>query len=143
MVDRVKADPRYDVLCEDTTDMAEKWIIYSEIVQKKPWRVIEIGTRHGSTTFFIASALKYNNRAGSEVISIDPDKSELAEPFIRDTKLDDWVTFISMTSDDAFVKYKGEWKDKVDMVFIDGDHSYESVKKDFLNSLDVGLMEKK
>ncbi|MCH6568292.1 MAG: hypothetical protein IH801_08040, partial [Nitrospinae bacterium] len=81
LVDRVKADPRYDLLCDGSTDMAEKWIIYNEIVQKKPGCVIEIGTRYGHTTFFIASALKYNNRAGSEVISIDPEKSELAKSF--------------------------------------------------------------
>lgn len=42
-------------------------------------------------------------------------------------------TFYLMTTD-AFFSF---FKEKVDIVFIDADHSFEAVKKDFVNSLNI------
>ena len=52
---------------------------------------------------------------------------------IKDIRTQKTGEFYLMNTDDFF---KG-FKDKIDIVFIDADHSFDSVKKDFENSLKI------
>ena len=52
---------------------------------------------------------------------------------VRDLRSKKIGEFYKMTTDNFFIKFK----DKVDVVFIDADHKYESVIKDFKNSLKI------
>ncbi len=79
--------------------------------------VLEIGRKHGGSTVLIAAAL---NRG--HLYSVDIVMHECVYKYTDPFK--DKITFITIDSK------KMVWKDSLDMVFIDGDHSYNGVKRD-------------
>jgi predicted O-methyltransferase YrrM len=89
-----------------------------------PVRGLEIGRWDGGSTFLIAAALPEDGK----LISIDKDlKSELkAKTRLAEHGLHTKVAFITANSDD--VNPCGPY----DFIFIDGDHSYDGVKRDHL-----------
>jgi cephalosporin hydroxylase len=84
--------------------------------------VLEIGTRFGAST----AALLYGvDRKGGHLWSVDvEDCSGLFEN-------DRWTFIKGSSLDVAYVK--SVIPDQLDLVFIDGDHSYEGVKADLAN----------
>jgi predicted O-methyltransferase YrrM len=101
-------------------------------------RMIEIGSYVGESTTIFA------NRIG-QVLCIDPfendydpndaachhaDFSDVYEAFRSNTKLFTNINLIRKRSDDAIDDLKGQM---FDLVYIDGMHTYEQVKKDIEN----------
>ena len=94
--------------------------IYPELVEwvvrmQKPQSYLEIGVFKGETFDRIKDIVK-------RPIGVDI-KNRLIYP----------CEFYEMTSDEFFKQFR----DKVDIVFIDSDHKYPQLKKDFENSLGI------
>jgi predicted O-methyltransferase YrrM len=100
--------------------------------------VVEIGSYAGESTVMFAEKVKH-------VISIDPFMNDydindgschaadltttVYQKFLENITPYQNITHIRKTSDDAFV----DIKEQVDIVYIDGIHTYEQVKKDIEN----------
>ena len=95
--------------------------------------IVEIGSWKGRSTIWLAAAAK---RTGRCVYAIDPHTGSKEDP-VADTLaefrgnmeracLSDAVRLLTMTSAEA----AGVIEDPVELLFIDGDHSYAAVKRD-------------
>lgn len=113
------------------------WLLFGLVHAMRPAVCVEIGSARGRSTCFIGIALK---RLGSgHLYAIDPHEStdwtdaEAADTYaelgrnLRASGIDDRVTIIRKYSPDA----AKEWTLPIDLLFIDGDHSYAGVKEDW------------
>jgi predicted O-methyltransferase YrrM len=112
-------------------------LLYGLVRSMKPNLCVEIGSARGRSACSIGMALKENGRG--KLKAIDPHrKTEWNDYQSVDTfetithnlsvlELTDWVEILRCTSDEAA---KG-WTATIDMIFIDGDHSYPGVKHDW------------
>ncbi len=97
--------------------------------------IVEIGSWKGRSTIWLAKGSKSGNKV--QVVAIDPHtgspehgKVNTFKEFksnISSARVNDVVTPVVKTSEDAIKGFKG----KVELLFIDGNHDYEFVKKDF------------
>jgi predicted O-methyltransferase YrrM len=128
---RAKAIPFYSGL-GDSADL-----LYGLVRSMKPQVCVEIGSARGRSTCFIAIALKEN---GDGILhAIDPhavttwnddatiDTFKIIKRNVSRLGLDKQVNVIRGTSEQA----AANWKEPIDLLFIDGDHSYAGVKKDW------------
>ena len=98
--------------------------------------ILEIGSWHGKSTIWLAAGAKAGR--GARVVAIDPHRDsslhaggESTEPILRrnlaTAGVDDQVDVVVATSEDA----ARDWDGPVTLLWIDGDHSYESARLDF------------
>ncbi len=83
----------------------------------------EIGTGHGRTTLHLA----LNTRPDAQIHTLDITTDEITGCMIRDTAVGSKIT--SWTGDSRTFDYS-PWKNRVDLVYVDGSHEYEAVKAD-------------
>ncbi len=112
--------------------------LYGLVRALRPDAVIEIGSARGRTA--CAMALACSQNAKGKVYAIDPhiqndwsdkDSEESYDFFmrrLRSYELEPWCEIIRKTSKEALATPPSI---KADLVFIDGDHTYEGVKLDF------------
>lgn len=113
------------------------YLLYGLVKSAKPRVVVEIGSARGRSTCFIGNALKENG--SGTLYAIDPhsktawndedsiDTYDILLGNIKDCGIRDYVQVVRCTSVEAAAK----WTRQIDMLFIDGDHSYEGVKTDW------------
>lgn len=123
--------------------------LFSLAVSIRASRIVEIGRFKGFSTLCLASALRFIDVGWQEpqqhkqrpdidyaeweapkqrqLLSIDPFPTQEAEDLIAEANLKNYVEFINARSDEVTIE------GLVDLIFIDGDHSYEGCKSDVLN----------
>ena len=132
-------DRRFTQICKSTPHIHqnhEEFRKFFKIAQTiNPKRILEIGVCHGGTLLFW-------QEIGEQVIGLDylkvryPERSESAlgtTGDIPDARFDlSRVQFVNGDSHaPATLEYIKELMPEIDLLFIDGDHSYEGVKQDW------------
>jgi predicted O-methyltransferase YrrM len=114
------------------------FVLYSLVRTQRPEVIVEIGSARGRSTCAFALACRQNGLG--RVYAIDPHTINLwteigtggaTEAFLRarlrEYHLEEWCEVITATSAEA----AQGWTRRIDLLFIDGDHSFEGVRNDF------------
>jgi predicted O-methyltransferase YrrM len=113
------------------------WLLYGLARSLKPKICVEIGSARGRSACYVGVALLENG--SGKIYAIDPhtktdwndsqsvETLPVIEHNIRYLGLTKFVEIVHKTSDKA-VK---EWSQPIDLLFIDGDHTYEGVRRDW------------
>ena len=114
------------------------FLLYALVRCLEPDVVVEIGSARGHSTCTMALACQHNTRG--KVYGIDPHEPTAwsdtgagkgTEEFLRERLrmygLEDRCEVVRATSAEA----AKNWDRPIDLLFIDGDHTYEGVKTDF------------
>jgi predicted O-methyltransferase YrrM len=113
------------------------WVLYGLVRALKPDVCVEIGSARGKSTCHIARALREN--LGGRLYAIDPHQStawnDAGEPQtlralernLRAVGARGFVEIIRAPSPEV----GRSWHRPIDLLFIDGDHSYEGVRLDW------------
>jgi predicted O-methyltransferase YrrM len=91
--------------------------------------IVEIGSWMGKSTIWLANGSKAGNNV--RIYAIDPHSNTTLENFnnnIKRANVDDIITPIVKKSEDAALLFD----QPIELIFIDGDHEYDGVKKDFV-----------
>ena len=101
------------------------------VAAARPRRVLEIGTGSGGTLY----ALAWASASGARILSLDRtvypvERRRLYQTFVPRREIDVWEADSHLAETrDRVVGYFD--RQPLDLVFIDGDHTYESVRRDY------------
>lgn len=130
----------YSVLRDFTPHMTEKirlnqiWSEWKRLMEfliseRKPTRILEIGTGKAGSTYFLA------NLFGKDGTIITVDTSPISKEYVSTFQLKSQNLYcLNADSQDATTVQAVEQildGHSLDLLYIDGDHSYEAVRKDF------------
>jgi len=113
------------------------WLLYGLARSIKPKVCVETGSARGKSACTVGLALRRNGFG--KLYAIDPhsttswndaqsvDSFAVINEHLRKAGVTDFVEIVRKTS----VEAARGWDKKIDLIFIDGDHSYEGVKTDW------------
>ena len=113
------------------------WLLYGLARSLKPEVCVEIGSARGKSACHVGLALRENG--SGKLWAIDPhrptewndaestDTYDAIRANVRALGLERWVEVVRADSSGA----AREWSRPIDLLFIDGDHSYDGVKADW------------
>ncbi|OFW12102.1 MAG: hypothetical protein A3H96_03660 [Acidobacteria bacterium RIFCSPLOWO2_02_FULL_67_36] len=113
------------------------WLLFGLARAMRPAVCVEIGSARGLSACYVGLALK--EIGAGRLYAIDPhtrtdwndresvDTYRLMQRNLRAFGVADYVTVVRDYSDKA----AAGWDRRIDMIFIDGDHSYDGVKRDW------------
>lgn len=117
------------------------WLLYALVRSMKPEVCVEIGSAQGRSACFMGAALRANGRG--KLYAIDPHMPTnwndapavvslpTMQANLKSADVENYVEIVRETSDKAL----DAWSRKIDLIFIDGDHSYDGVRSDWEKSL--------
>ena len=107
-------------------------LIYALIKHFNVKSYVEIGFGRGYSCFCAAYA--FSEIGGGEIITIDPALNREHIQPLANVFPKEWFQMINFYGSDSDSFFKNEARDTYDMIYIDGDHRYEFVKRDWENS---------
>jgi predicted O-methyltransferase YrrM len=109
----------------------ERGILQYYLLKKFEFKkVLEIGFGRGYSTFCMAKAMCDLNIPG-EVTTVDPNFDEKFLNQLYQIFPKQWFEKINFVNSTAEEYYKNNSDQRFDLIYIDGDHRYEAVKKDW------------
>lgn len=131
--------PEFEPLADWRSGLGSGGLLLHSFVRSiRPDVVVEIGSARGKSTCSLALGCKENGKG--KVYAIDPhlpnpwaelgtsgDNEQFLRGRLKEYGLEDYCEVIRDTS----VNAAKSWKRPIDLIFIDGSHSYEGVKLDF------------
>jgi len=106
----------------DCSNLGHGWLYYGIARLMRPEVIVEIGRYYGFSMLLFAQACKDNNKG--HVWSIDREDRPLAGRLEKCGMQDLPVYYTVLTG--LSMNLAGEVPDEIDLLFIDGDHSYEA-----------------
>ena len=106
----------------------EAYALYSLIRENNFQNILDIGTGKGFSSLIFAKALQKNNLAPAQIDTIDINKNYEIELF-KKFELDFLITFHKGKSSQILPMLNKNY----DMALIDGEHTYQQTKEDFIN----------
>jgi predicted O-methyltransferase YrrM len=119
----------------------EKLFMYGLLRMIKPKRVLEIGVSRGHMTAWLALALEQNGKG--RLTSVDNwSRNHGGEATnhgyaLQRLKANDLQKFVDFVASDSYEYLKNCEENSFDVVWVDGDHSYEGAKRDIEEALRV------
>lgn len=114
-------------------DFDEAAYIWSVVTKNKPSKILEIGRWLGGSTILLASAQNQYAKEHDKLISVD---LKVKEPnYAKDDLIKSHLQKLGLSHYELNIANSNTFdpKSSIDFAFIDGDHSYEGVKNDFIN----------
>lgn len=134
MTARKNRDPHSDLYkkagCYFRPNYERGLLMYSLVKKYQPKNFLEIGFGRGYVSLCVAMAMSENNYG--KITSVDPNFDQDHLLRLQNAYPKEWfsrINFYQATSEVFFES--NEVEDQYDIIFLDGDHRYEAVKKDW------------
>lgn len=131
---RKNRDPQSDLYrnsgCFFRPNYERGLLMYSLVKKYQPKSFLEIGFGRGYVSLCVALAMQENNFG--TITTVDPNFNQDHLLRLQNSYPKEWFTrinFFQSTSESFFDSKEAE--DQYDIIFLDGDHRYDAVKKDW------------